>query len=185
MTAQCKVLHLLFSQSDYPKIVECHIIQSVSVYVCVCVWFTVCVITERLWRRLSETRKTTAMYIPLSFLQADQRSTGSWNDTVIKSYFEWFLFFFSPGQVAVKSLSTLHGNVIGFYAFLLKYVVRNHHLELFVFWISRHIRSAAHTVSISVRKHITMATVLHWQNIILIWDTHKKGRAIRTQGSLE
>lgn len=32
MTAQCKVLHLLFSQSDYPKIVECHIIQSV----CLC-----------------------------------------------------------------------------------------------------------------------------------------------------
>lgn len=30
MTAQCKVLHLLFSQSDYPKIVECHIIQRVS-----------------------------------------------------------------------------------------------------------------------------------------------------------
>lgn len=35
MTAQCKVLHLLFSQSDYPKI-ECHIIQSVRVCVCVC-----------------------------------------------------------------------------------------------------------------------------------------------------
>lgn len=32
MTAQCKVLHLLFSQSDYPKIFKCHIIQSV----CVC-----------------------------------------------------------------------------------------------------------------------------------------------------
>lgn len=31
MTAQCKVLHLLFSQSDYPKIVECHIIQSVCI----------------------------------------------------------------------------------------------------------------------------------------------------------
>lgn len=30
MTAQCKVLHLLFSQSDYPKIVECHIIQRVG-----------------------------------------------------------------------------------------------------------------------------------------------------------
>lgn len=43
MTAQCKVLHLLFSQSDYPKIVECHIIQSVCVcvflYVCVCVCY--------------------------------------------------------------------------------------------------------------------------------------------------
>lgn len=39
MTAQCKVLHLLFSQSDYPKIFKCHIIQSVYV----------CVITERLW----------------------------------------------------------------------------------------------------------------------------------------
>lgn len=35
MTAQCKVLHLLFSQSDYPKI-ECHIIK-----VCVCVRLSV------------------------------------------------------------------------------------------------------------------------------------------------
>ena len=35
MTAKCKVLHLLFSQSDYPKIVECRIIQSVCVCVCV------------------------------------------------------------------------------------------------------------------------------------------------------
>lgn len=33
MTAQCKVLHLLFSQSDYPKIVECSVIQSVWVFV--------------------------------------------------------------------------------------------------------------------------------------------------------
>lgn len=51
MTAQCKVLHLLFSQSDYPKI-ECHIIQSVRVYVCVsmcvCVFYSR-VITERSW----------------------------------------------------------------------------------------------------------------------------------------
>lgn len=43
MTAQCKVLHLLFSQSDYPKIVECHIIQSV----CVCVFLYVCVCYHR------------------------------------------------------------------------------------------------------------------------------------------
>ncbi len=35
MTAQCKVLHLLFSQSDYPKI-EYRIIQSVRACVCVC-----------------------------------------------------------------------------------------------------------------------------------------------------
>lgn len=35
MAAQCKVLHLLFSQSDYPKI-EYHIIQSVCVCECVC-----------------------------------------------------------------------------------------------------------------------------------------------------
>lgn len=48
MTAQCKVLHLLFSQSDYPKIVECHIIQSVSVYVCVCVIYCVCYHREAL-----------------------------------------------------------------------------------------------------------------------------------------
>lgn len=59
MTAQCKVLHLLFSQSDYPKIVECHIIQSVCV--CVFLYVCVCVITERLWRRLSETKSTTTM----------------------------------------------------------------------------------------------------------------------------
>lgn len=44
MTAQCKVLHLLSSQSDYPKIVECHIIQSV------------CYHREALVAAISETR---------------------------------------------------------------------------------------------------------------------------------
>lgn len=58
------------------------------------------------------------MYFPLSFLQADQRSTTPWNDTAIKSYFA--ISFLFPGQVAFKGLPILHGNVIGYYAFLFK-----------------------------------------------------------------
>lgn len=152
--------------------------------VCVCVIYCVCYHREALaaaiWNKENHCHVHPSV---VSTSWSEEYRFLEWHRD--KVLFWVISFFFSPGQVAVKSLSTLHGNVIGFYAFLLKYVVRNHHLELFVFWISRHIRSAAHTVSISVRKHITMATVLHWQNIILIWDTHKKGRAIRTQGSLE
>lgn len=92
MTAQCKVLHLLFSQSDYPKIVECHFIE--RVLVCACVFYR-CVITERFWWRLSVTRgEPPPCTCPLLCLQADQRSTSPWNDTVMKSYFVFCFFVF-------------------------------------------------------------------------------------------
>lgn len=52
------------------------------------------------------------------------------------------------------------------------------------FWISRHIRSAAHTVSIPVRN------MQQWPQFcidktLFQYETLIKGRAIRTQGSLE
>lgn len=87
MTAQCKVLHLLSSQSDYPKIVECHIIQSV------------CYHREALVAAISETRGAPPpCTCPLSCLQADQRSTSPWNDTKMKSYYVFCVYSWSCGR---------------------------------------------------------------------------------------
>lgn len=90
MTAQCKVLHLLFSQSDYPKG------RRVSHHFNVRVVFYSCDHRQALAVAIRK-QETTAVYIPLSFLQADQRSTSHWNDTegvdfVISRLVGWTVF---------------------------------------------------------------------------------------------
>lgn len=85
MTAQCKVLHLLFSQSDYPKIVECHIIQSV----CLCF---IGVLSQGGFGDCYLYQGENHHQVELCAYKLI-RSQIPWNDTVMKSYFEFFVFF--------------------------------------------------------------------------------------------
>lgn len=167
MTAQCKVLHLLFSQSDYPKIVECHIIRSVCV--CVCVFICVCVITERLWRWLSETRAPPPCTCPLSSWSEEHESLEWHCDEIL-----FRVVVIIPGHVAVKRLSTLYGNGLLVDSMPSSSnkrwgitILNSHFLKL-----KARTQCCSHCLNFG-KEHITMATVLRWQNIILIWDTHK------------
>lgn len=141
MTAQCKVLHLLFSQSDYPKIVECHS-------------KCMCVLSQRLWWRLSETRGAPQS---CTCLQADQRM--------------WFLFRFLF-LVAWPFKHCLRYMVMGWVDSMPSSSCKRWGITILN---SHFLKLKAHTQCCSHRLNfgITMATVAHWHTIILIWDTHK------------
>lgn len=160
MTAQCKVLHLLFSQSDYPKI-ECHIIQSVRV----CVFYS-CVITERSWWP-SET-------------------TDGWSESSLEWHWDEVLLLCLFLVMWPLKVSLPHTATDCYWILCLPPKISGEESPSWTltFWISRHIHSAAHTVSISVRNtkqwpQFCVDKTLFW------YETLIKGRAIRTQGSLE
>ena len=102
MTAQCKVLHLLFSQSDYPKsVISFKVYVCVCVRVCVCVFLSVCFHREDLvaanWSTHHHVHVLCRVYEPIRGV----RVPGM---TLIKSY----LWFFFSSCVAVYKLSTLY-----------------------------------------------------------------------------
>lgn len=108
-------------------------------------------------------------HVPLSCLRAEQRSTSPWNDTGLKSYFVFFVCVWPvkncllytvmdyywilclPPQISGEGLTILNSHFLDFKA---------------------HTQCCSHCLNFS-KEHKTMATVLHWQNIVLIWDTHK------------
>lgn len=167
MTAQCKVLHLLFSQSDYPKI-ECHIIQSV----CLCV-LLVCYHREELVAAIWNTRGSATMYMSsvVSTSWSEAYESLEWHcDEVLLCV----CFCFIPGLVAAKRLSTLYGDGLLLDSMPSSTnkrwgitILNSHFLNL-----KAHTQCCSHCLNFS-KEHETMATVLHWQNIVLIWDTHK------------
>lgn len=88
---------------------------------------------------------------------------------------------FSP-RVAVKRLSTQYG-----YGPLLVSMPSSSNKRWSITILnSRFLNLKAHTQRCSHRlnlskEHVTIATVLHWQNIVLIWDTHKGESDLNTR----
>lgn len=124
MTAQCKVLHLLFSQSDYPKIVECHFIQSVCLCLLVCYHGRLpsgsrehqLIPGTTLWSRL--TPSSLLFYLLVKW-------------PLMTVYSTWW----RTGTGLCLPPNQRWGITI----------------PILTFWISRHMHSAAHTVSISIK----------------------------------
>lgn len=46
--------------------------------------------------------------------------------------------------------------------------------------LKAHTQCCSHCLN-SHKEHVTMATALHWQNIVLIWDTHKGESDLNTR----
>lgn len=174
MTAQCKVLHLLFSHSDYQRS-ECRIIQSL----CVFYW---CVTVEKLRWWLSDTSSHHKLI----------RNQILWNNTLVKSYlvltFLFFFFFFLLvffillGVVAVIRLSTWSQKVT--WILCLSPHINGEEspswILTFFFYFKAHTQCCLHCLNFN-KGHMKMATALHWQNIISMWDTHKGESDLNTR----
>lgn len=107
MTAQCKVLHLLLSQSDYPKD------HRVS--------YRECYLKETLVAAICNKRSTTTA-CPLSCLQAHRRRVQVPGMTLLCSPILCFIIiiFLILVEWPLKGLSTWYRTLIGLYAFLLQ-----------------------------------------------------------------
>lgn len=147
MTAQWKVLHLLFRQSDYLKITMHHIIQSLTGFFFSFFFLNQPVVTQRLCCTLSE-RGARPESNSLEWL---------YNGVLLWIFLPTSLF----GTEAVKNKTSY------------MMVDLDSLPSLFIHFLDlkAHTQCCSHCLSFS-KGHITTATALHWQNTLKL-VTHK------------
>lgn len=136
-----------------------------------------CVITERFWWWQFENKRTSTIY-KSSFMSTswseEYRSLVRHCDEVL--FCGGFLNSWSCGCLLYTVMDCswilcLHPHISGDEITTLN----SHFLNL-----KAHTQCCSHCLNFC-KEHVTMATVLHWQNIVLIWDTHKGESDLNTR----
>lgn len=139
----------------------------VSVFFCMCV----CVLSQRgFGGGYLKQRAPPPCACPLSKLSEEHESLEWHCDEILFCLFVVII----PGHVAVERLPILYGNGLlvdsmpsSSYKRWRITILNSHFLKL-----KARTQCCSHCLNFG-KEHITMATVLRWQNIISIWDTHK------------
>lgn len=116
--------------------------------------------------------------------QADQKSNSleqRFGEVLVSFVFFFCLFFFLLlGLVVVIRLYMVKQSYLDSLPFsLYKWWSHHHEFSLF-FYLKAHKQCCLHCLNFN-KGHMTMATALHWQNIISMWDTHKGESDLNTR----
>lgn len=101
-----------------------------------------------------------------------------WGDTVVKSYFAFCGVFLHVWPLKDYSLHMTEDC-----CFILCLPPQNKWWGTSIMNslnLKAHTQCCSHCLN-SHKEHVTMATALHWQNIVLIWDTHKGESDLNTR----